>query len=98
MLVQRVGDRDYIQVDIRGMRLDDIDFHQMVSLRVGNEESIADHWHEVELAMAGRNARLQFMDHPETKNMLTIQFGIEARNAKFATQLNKSKLGVARGV
>lgn len=82
LICDNSGGYEKIQIDIRNANLNKIDFFQKVILSNGVEQSLIDHWHEVEMLLSNRDARVNIFNNKELNGVsLQIKFTSKVKKA-----------------
>lgn len=85
LICDNSGGYEKIQIDIRNANLNKIDFYQKVILSNGVEQSLIDHWHEIEMLLANRDARVNIFNNKEL-NGVSLQIKFISKEKKTATR------------
>lgn len=83
LICDNSGGYERIQIDIRNANLNKIDFYQKVILSNGVEQSLIDHWHEIEMLLANRDARVNIFNNKEL-NGVSLQIKFISKEVKAA--------------
>lgn len=83
--VDESGCYDLICMSLRGVDQNQIDFSQELFFEGGYSCSVADHWHELELSLSRRNARIR-MFKEKNSNTFNIQIQLLKKQVNFEKQ------------
>lgn len=83
--VDESGCYDLICMSLRGVEQNQIDFSQELVFEGGYPCSVADHWHELELSLSRRNARVRMFEE-KNSNTFNIQIQLLKKQVNFVKQ------------